>query len=60
MRNHPLRLAALAILLAILLAVFLTPAIALATNEWRPYDRATFQKARAAGKTVFVSVHADW
>ncbi len=56
MRNHPLRLAAL----AILLAVFLTPAIALAANEWRPYDRATFQKARAAGKTVFVSVHADW
>ena len=42
MRNHPLRLAAL----VILLAVFLTPAIALAANEWRPYDRATFQKAR--------------
>ena len=56
MRNHLLRLA----VLAVLLAVFLTPALALAANEWRPYERAAFQKARAAGKTVVVSVHADW
>jgi hypothetical protein len=56
MRNRSLRLVAL----ILLLAVFLSPATALAGNEWRPYDLAAFRKARAAGKTVFVSVHADW
>ncbi len=56
MRNRPLRLVAL----VFLLAVFLSPAASFAGNEWLPYGQAAFQKARAAGKTVFVSVHADW
>ena len=43
MRNHPLRLFSL----ILLLAVILSPATALAGNEWRPYDQAAFQKARA-------------
>ncbi len=56
MRNRPLRFVAL----VFLLAVFLSPATASAGNGWRPYGPAAFQKARVAGKTVFVSVHADW
>ena len=55
-RNHSLRLFAL----ALMLAVFLSPSAASAGNKWRTYDRVAFEKARAAGKTVFVSVHADW
>lgn len=55
-RNRLLRLVAL----VLLLAVFLSPSTSSAGNGWRPYGHAAFQKARAAGKTVFVSVHADW
>lgn len=56
MRKHPLRLG----VLALIFAIVLLPSAALAGNEWRPYDRAAFEKARTAGKTVIVSVHADW
>ena len=43
-----------------LAALLLAPALALAANGWHPYDDAAFARAQKAGKTIFVSVHADW
>ncbi len=46
--------------LALFLAVFLlSPAVASA-GKWRAYDPGAFAESRKAGKTVIVSVHADW
>lgn len=46
--------------LFVLAAALALPIPALAANAWRPYDPAAFAKAREAGRTVFVSVYADW
>ncbi len=45
--------------LAFFLAVFLSPVFASA-GKWRAYDPGAFAESRKAGKTVIVSVHADW
>jgi hypothetical protein len=46
-------------ILAIFLTALFLPAAAFA-GEWTPFDKAAFDKAQASGKTVLVSVHADW
>jgi uncharacterized protein YyaL (SSP411 family) len=44
---------------AALLAAFLLPSAALAI-EWQPYSRDAYIQSKNAGKTVLVSVHANW
>ena len=46
--------------LALFLAVFLLNPVFASSNKWRAYDPAAFAESLKAGKTVFVSVHADW
>ena len=55
-RNRIFKAGALALFLAVFL---LSPAVASA-GKWRVYDPAAFAESRKAGKTVIVSVHADW
>ncbi len=48
-------------LLAGLIAAVFSPALALASSiEWHPYTREAFTRSQNAGKTVLISVHADW
>ncbi len=46
--------------LALFLAANLLSPAAASAGEWRAYDPGAFAESRKAGKTVFVSVHADW
>ena len=39
---------------------FLAPTIAGAEHPWTLYKKGAFRAAQKAGKTIFVSVHADW
>lgn len=44
---------------AALLAALLMPVSARAI-EWQPYNPDAFARSQKAGKTILVSVHADW
>jgi hypothetical protein len=57
MRRNRIFAGALALFLAL---VLLSPVFASSANKWRAYDPGAFSESRKAGKTVIVSVHADW
>ena len=44
---------------AALLAALLMPVSARAI-EWQPYSLDAFARSQKAGKTILISVHADW
>lgn len=48
------------IALVLLAAALILPQGALAEGRWKPYDAKVFSRAQKEGKTIFVSVHADW